>query len=162
MKQVAFLFVGVILIAVGLLVTFSHGGVRINHQVAGVETATFAKHVIGYSVAGLGAFFIVLGVVLNIKSTAQTKRNAYIVANGIPVEARVTFVDKNYFVTVNNKPIYSIIEYIYQDKTGATHTRKIDNFSSDLVIRMQIEVGKTIPVRYLAESPAESVIVVSG
>jgi hypothetical protein len=73
----------------------------------------------------------------------------------------VTFVDRNWKILLNKNPIYSIVEYYYKDNLGNQYTRKISNMSSELVIRKQIQVGAKIPVKYLSENPAESVIVIS-
>lgn len=62
-------------------------------------------------------------------------------------------------VVLITTPIYSIIEYTYVDPTGANHTRKITNFSTQIAIRKQIQVGSKIAIKYLAENPDESVIV---
>ena len=86
--------------------------------------------------------------------------NNVILQTGIDAQATVTFVDKNYSFLVNNKPIYSIVEYEYVDKNGVKHTRRIDNLNSDLVIRKKIEVGNTIKIRYSQTDYSQSIMLI--
>lgn len=153
-----FIFVGIILMAVGAIFAMSSGGVRINHQLADAHTATVAKHLVGGGVAILGAVFIVLAVFSGKKHAAQMQRNLYITQHGIDTQGTVTFVDKNFALLVNNTPIYSILEYTYQDNAGNSHVRRIPNFNSAVLIRKQIQVGSVVSIKYLAENPQESVI----
>jgi hypothetical protein len=60
---------------------------------------------------------------------------------------------------VNQTPIYSIVEYTYEDKYGKRHTRRIDRVDSKMVVRKQIQVGTRIPVKYAKEDPSKSVMV---
>ena len=85
-----------------------------------------------------------------------------IAASGIPVRARVTFVDKNYSLLVNQKPVYSIVEYTYEDHLGRPHIGRKTNVDSDLVIRAQLAVGSEVDVKYLASIPDESVLLIPG
>lgn len=159
MKGYVFIFVGIILIIVGVIVTQMSATVVINNRIADPETGNNAKLIVGAGLGLLGLFFAVVGVIQAIKGSKQKKRNQYILYNGVETQGLVTFVDKNYSVLVNKTPIYSIVEYTYEDKNGYQHKRRINNLSSELVIRSQIQVGSTVTVKYLAENPPESVMV---
>jgi len=91
-------------------------------------------------------------------SKKDQEKKIYIAQNGVETTATVTFVDKNFRLLVNQTPIYSIVEYKYQDNMGREHVRRIDNINSELVVRNKIEVNNTIKIRYLQEDPSQSVI----
>jgi hypothetical protein len=162
MKGIVFLFVGIILIGVGIIIFQSDIKVRINHQHANAEDSKTAITYVAWGLGGLGFLFAVGGLIGFARGKKQNKQNLYILQNGIAAEGTVTFVDKNWAVLVNKNPIYSIVEYTYLDKTGNQHTRKINNISSEIVIRKQILVGSKIPIKYASENPGESVMVLSS
>ncbi|MES2837764.1 MAG: DUF3592 domain-containing protein [Bacteroidota bacterium] len=161
MRGIVFLFVGIVLIAVGIIVSQSNMKVKINRQRANAEDSKTAISYVAWGLEGLGGIFALIGVMGVIRGKKQNKRNHYILQNGISAEGTVTFVDKNYAVLVNKKPIYSIVEYTYVDSTGSQHTRKVSNISSDIVIRKQILVGSKIQIKYASENPSESVMVLA-
>ncbi len=101
-----------------------------------------------------GVILVVIGLVKRKKDKAKAKE---IYSRGIKAQARVTFVDKNYTLLVNEKPIYSIIECVFNDSSGMPHTVRKENVDSDLVIRNQIFVGGIIDVMYLAENPDDTI-----
>lgn len=114
-----------------------------------------------------GAFVLIFVVTLIILSALRKfsggskklmEQKMHIAQNGTETEGIVTFVDKNYSMLVNNKPIYSIVEYTFQDKAGTKYVRRIDNLNSDLVIQKQIKVNEPIRIKYLPEDPNQSVI----
>ena len=158
MKGIIFLFVGIILIVTGIIISQSNTRVRINHQLANAEDSNTARYAIGGGLAGLGLLFSIGGLIGVVRGSKQNKRKQYIVQNGIDAQGTVTFVDKNWSVRINGNPIYSIVEYTYIDKTGYQHTNRINNLNSEIVIRKQIQVGSNIPIKYAAENPWESVI----
>lgn len=80
--------------------------------------------------------------------------------HGLSARGRVTFVDKNYSVLVNQKPIYSSIEVLFEDNLGRPHVTRKDNVDSDLVIRARIAVGSELEVKYQAGNPDENVVLV--
>lgn len=153
MGSVILLFTGVILAGVGVIVYFA------SYKTGGSMNPALAKNLIAGILGGLGALFTILGLVGFIGESKKTKRKKYILQNGVDAEGDVTFIDRNYAFLVNKTPIYSIIEYTYKDPSGANHARKITNFSTQIAIRKQIQVGSKIAIRYLAENPDESVIV---
>jgi hypothetical protein len=162
MKGIVYLFVGIVLIATAILFSQSSTRVRINHKPANAEDSNIARYGIGGGLAGLGLIFAIGGLISMVRGSKQNKRTQYILQNGIDAQGTVTFVDKNWYIKVNGNPIYSIVEYTYPDETGLQHTRRITNISSEIVIRKQIQVGSTIPIKYTAENPEESVIVLSS
>lgn len=154
-------FVGVILIGVGVYVAQSNIGVKINGRRADAETANTARYAIGGGLGGLGALLAIGGVVGMVRGSRETKRKQLIMQTGVDGEGTVTFVDKNYALLVNKTPIYSIVEYTYRDGAGKEHTRRITNASSEVVIRKQIQVGGKVPIKYLPQDPSQSVLVLA-
>jgi hypothetical protein len=152
-------FVGAILIAVGMYVFQSDMTVTINRRRANAEDSKTARAYVGSGLMALGGLFAVGGIVGIVRGKKLQKRNEFILLTGIATQASVTFVDKNWSVLVNRNPIYSIVEYTFSDKSGNVYTRKISNISSEIVIRKQIQVGTKIPIKYLPENPTESVMV---
>lgn len=164
MKHKLFLFVGIILLAVGILVYYMIGQGNMNITVNGVRdnsssTRTILQLSIGGFLGGLGLLFIVGGMRAKSRHAKQQKQIAHIMQTGIATEAKVLFVDKNYAILMNKKPIYSIVEYTYQDNTGRQHTRRVETLPSDMVIRKQIQVGGMIPIKYAIEDSSQSVMV---
>ena len=157
-----FIFVGILLILTGVFVSQSNTRVSVNHRLITDEVeSSNIKMYVGLGIGGLGLFFAIVGFIGLAKASKQQKRNLYIMKTGIDAQARVTFVDKNYALLVNKKPIFSIVEYTYQDKMGNQYTRKLNNINSDMVIRKQIQVGSTIAIKYATENHGESVMVLS-
>lgn len=142
MRSIVFLFVGVILLGVGVLVYFSNS----------LPVSAFLTL--------LGLLFCGIGLVGYFRGAAASKQHAFIAQTGIEKEATVTFVDKNYSLLLNQKPIYTIVEYKFKDDAGVEHVRRIDNVPSDYAIRRKIEVGGTVKIKYLREDPNQSVMLV--
>ena len=107
-----------------------------------------------------GALMTLFGVLGLIRGSKKAKQDNLIAQTGIEREATVTFVDKNYNLLVNNRPIYSIVEYKYQDDFGNEYTNRVENANTNDVIRNKIEVGSMIRIKYLPQDPAKSVMIV--
>ena len=111
---------------------------------------------------GLGVVLFAIGAFMLISGLIRRKKNAKLAMDiyqrGTLVKGNVTFVDKDYSLLVNNKPIYSIIEFTFQDSTGKTHTSRKTGVNSDLVIRDRIEVGGQVAVKYLPENPDTNIL----
>ena len=111
---------------------------------------------------GLGLLFMVIGAILFVRGRVKAKQNKAlaekIFAMGVPTEATVTFVDKNYGLLVNNKPIYSIVEFKFRDGSGAERVGRKNNVSSDLVIRLRLEVGNKVQIKYMNEDPEQNIL----
>jgi len=164
MKSKIFLFVGFLLLAVGIFVYYMIGLdttqiVVNNRPVSGNEIRNIVATSVGGGLAALGGVFLIIGIVGIKRDSKQKKENLHIMRTGISAEGRVNFVDKNYSLLVNNKPIYSIVEYSYNDKLGNHHTRRITNLNSDIVIRNQIKVGGTVSIKYDEDDYSKSVII---
>ncbi|HYG50513.1 MAG TPA: DUF3592 domain-containing protein [Flavobacteriales bacterium] len=157
-----FLFVGVILLAVGVIVYFAIAS-KIETDGGTRNLPPWGKALLLYGVsgllAGLGLIFMVAGFKANARAKEMEKLYHHILQTGVSAEGSVTFVDKNYSIRVNKVPIYSIVEYTYKDRSGKQHTSRIDTFSSEQVIRKQIQVGGTIQIKYATENPAQSIVV---
>lgn len=156
-------FVGLFLVGVGALVYYILGqgnatiivnGVRDNS----VGTMTIVQYSVGGGMAGLGLLFIVMGLIARGRAVKQQKQIQHIVQTGIPAEGTVTFVDKNYSIRVNKRPVYCFLEYTYQDSSGNQYTRRIDTMPSDFVIRNNIQVGTKVAIKYASEDASQSAI----
>lgn len=118
---------------------------------------------ITYWIFGLVGFIIlVIGAIILIRSiTGAKKRRALammIYERGVPVEGVITFVDKNYSFLVNQKPIYSIVEFKFRDGSGREQVARKTDVDSDLVIRLKLEVGSKVQVKYLNEDPQKNIL----
>ena len=111
-----------------------------------------------------GAVMLIIGAILFLAAKREGKKaeakavNIY--QNGIPGRGRVTFVDKNYSMLVNNKPIYSTVEFTFEDHLGRPHVSRKDNVESDLVIRAQIAVGSEVDIKFMAANPDENALLI--
>jgi hypothetical protein len=131
------------------------------HSTSAMAPASTVKMLHGMT--GLGVFFLVLGVILVIigliKARGRSKLAKDIMQRGTAAKGTVTFVDKNYGVLVNNKPIFSIVEFTFQDSSGKTHTSRKGNVNSDLIIRDKIEVGSQVVLKYLPDNPESNILI---
>jgi hypothetical protein len=111
---------------------------------------------------GMGLIFMVIGAVMFLGGRAKAKKNQAlaekIFAMGVATEGTITFFDKNYGLLVNNKPIYSIVEFKFRDGSGTERIGRKDNVSSDLAIRLKLEVGAKVQVKYLNEDPEQNIL----
>jgi hypothetical protein len=163
MKHVVLLFVGLVLVGTAVLLYYKLGSEATTIKINGKITHSAAtKDIVRYSVGGflalLGVIFILAGLIGRSRAAKQKQLNLQIMQTGIDAEGTVTFVDKNYSVLVNKVPVYSIVEYTYQDRTGKQHTRRVSTLNSELVIRNRVQVGSRIPIKYSAEDSATSIL----
>jgi len=96
------------------------------------------------------------GALLLMQGGARRGDLQQIAAAGIETGAVITYVDRNYSLLLNNRPIYSIVEYRYRDGMGREFVNRADNVKTDLVIRNNWQVGSPIKVRYLPANPTKS------
>ncbi len=119
--------------------------------------------------AGICVIFIIVGVLMAViglvlivtgRATARKLKAKVmlIYQTGVATEATVTFVDRNYRILVNDRPIYSIVEFKFRDTSGVEYVERKETVQADLVIRNQIEVGSTVNIKYLAEDPSQNVL----
>jgi hypothetical protein len=110
---------------------------------------------------GLG---LVFGLV-SIRSLVGVKRKQALAAElkqrGVATQGVITFIDRNYRLLVNNRPISSIVEFRFQDSAGRWHTSRKPEVSADVAIRQGWQVGSVVSVLYLPEDPTKNAIVTS-
>lgn len=113
-----------------------------------------------------GGSFGLVGVILSLVGVRQilnrgkrTQLAKQLAENGIETEGVISFVDRNYSLLINNRPIYSIVEYRYKDGMGTEHVNRLSDINTELVIRAGWQVGSNIKVRYLEGDPSKSGIV---
>ena len=129
-------------------------------QIVPVDFSTWV-----YLLSGVGSILeMVLGSVLLVigrsKKKAKEELALQIYNQGIPAKARVTFVDKDYSYLVNEKPIYSVVEFVFTDHMGRQHTARKQQVESDLVIRSSISVGSEVDIKYMSADPEKNVLLI--
>ncbi|MFH2107582.1 MAG: DUF3592 domain-containing protein [Chrysiogenia bacterium] len=157
------MLIGGFLFLFGLIFFLVGGGVGlVNDLLSGnlqVDLANLNMIVFG----GLGLIFMIIGAILFIRSLVQGKKNKAlaekIFAMGVPAEATITFFDKNYGMLVNNKPIYSIVEFKFRDSSGNERVGRKSNVSSDLAIRLKFEVGTKVQIKYMHDNPDQNILI---
>lgn len=120
---------------------------------------------LGFFVFGaLSVVIMGIGITLSIREKRLARKNQALamdlMTNGMPAKARITFVDKNYSVLFNQKPVYSIVEYTFSDHTGRQYICKKDTVDSDSVIRSQIRVGDEVDLKYSPLDPNLNMLLV--
>ncbi len=157
---------GIIFLAIGLgfLGTIAYGAwneagtvagaIELIRDIPSLPMPDILLPIIGLLFTGAGLFNMVGSVISGVRGRVLALRIDEV---GIETQATVTFVDRNYSILVNNRPIYSIVECKFTDISGREHVSRKDTISSELVIRNQIEVGGTIAIKYLAEDPSQNV-----
>ena len=111
---------------------------------------------------GLGLIFMIIGAFMFFRGRSQAKKTQALAEKifemGVPTEGTVTFLDKNYGLLVNNKPIYSIVEFKFRDGNGQERVARKNNVSSDLAIRLKLEVGSKVQVKYMNDNPDQNIL----
>jgi len=153
---------GLFFILFGAIFFFAGGGLS-------VFSALLAGRLAGRALmpelifAGVGFFIWLVGVVLVAVGLIKGKKRQVlaqrIFETGTAAEATITFFDKNYRVLINNKPIYSIIEFTFRDSSGTERTGRKTNLNSDLAIRLNLQVGGKVQIKYLSEDPGQNILV---
>ena len=159
MRSIIWLIAGLIFIGVGVFVYFVIGAAFADMPLFG-ELQILLQYGIGGLFAGIGAIMTLSGLIGVMRGAKRSKLAGHIAQTGVETEATVTFVDKNYSLLVNNRPVYSIVEYSYQDELGNEYANRVENVSTDTVIRNKVEVGGKIRIKYLPAEPGQSVITV--
>jgi len=110
----------------------------------------------------VGLIIAVVGLVILLRSRAFVKTQKALAMKiyelGVAAEGTVTFVDKNYSLLVNQKPIYSIVEFKFEDRFGKEHISRKPNVESDLVIRLKLEVGSKVQLKYMNDNPDQNIL----
>jgi hypothetical protein len=168
MRSIIWLITGLIVIRTGVFVYFVIGTIFADLPSVFGEMQTLLQYGLGGGFASIGAIMTVGGMIGVMRWEKRSRLGTHIAQTGVETEATVTFVNKNYSPLVNNRPIYSVVEYTYQDELGneyADRTARIENASTDYmlrnyVIRNKVERGSRIRVKYLPAEPGQSVMVV--
>lgn len=156
------ILIGGFLILFGLIFFFVGGGIGLISDLISGHALTGPQGFVHMVFGGLGLIIFIIGVAMLVGSLARAKKRKalamLIYERGIPVEGTVTFVDKNYSMLVNQKPIYSIVEFKFRDNSGKEQVARKNDVESDLVIRLKIEVGSKVQVKYLNEDPQKNIL----
>jgi hypothetical protein len=160
MRSIIWLIAGLIFIGTGVFVYFVIGTAFADTPAMFGELQTLLQYGIGGLFAGIGAIMTLGGLVGIMRGAKRSKLDSHIVQTGVETEATVTFADKNYSLLVNNRPVYSIVEYTYQDELGNEFANRIEDVSTDTVIRNKVEVGSKIRIKYLPTEPRQSVMII--
>jgi hypothetical protein len=160
MKALIFLVTGLITVGVGFIVFFA------THN-ASTTSATSAAASVGIDLGmtmilpsiicwGVGGLLTLFGIFGLLGGMARNTELKEIAAGGVQANAQITFLDRNYTLLLNNRPVYSIVEYVFRDNMGREIVRRADNIKTDQVIRAGWQVGSMIQVRYLPQNPYKS------
>ncbi len=156
------ILIGGFLILFGLIFFLVGGGIGLIGDLIsgrGVAGPMGLSHLI---FAGVGGLILVIGLILFLSSFIRLKKKKalamLIYEQGVPAEGTITFVDKNYSFLVNQKPIYSIVEFKFKDLSGQEQVARKTDVESDLVIRLKLEVGGKVQVKYLAADPKKNIL----
>lgn len=145
------LFLGLLFLVVG-----GSGLVTTGFDFAAPETIVLTIFSgVGLLLAAGGGLWVILAIIAGRRNRAKAMM---IYERGIQTKGTVTFVDRNFSVLINNRPIYSIVEFTFTDMSGVEHVSRKPNTDSELVIRNQVEVGSQIDIKYLAEDPSQNII----
>jgi len=110
----------------------------------------------------VGLIILLVGLVILLRSRASIKTQKALAMKiyelGVAAEGTVTFVDKNYSLLVNQKPIYTIVEFKFEDRYGKEHISRKANVESDLVIRLKLEVGSKVQLKYMNDNPDQNIL----
>lgn len=150
----------------GLIFFLVGGGIGLVGGLLGGKMQFGAASINMVVFGGLGLIFMIIGAFMFLGGRAKAKKNKAlaekIFAMGVATEGTVTFFDKNYGLLVNNKPIYSIVEFKFRDRSGTERIGRKNNVSSDLAIRLKLEVGAKVQVKYLHENPDQNILILKG
>jgi hypothetical protein len=154
--------IGGFLFVFGLIFFLAGGGISLVRDLFSGHLETGLQNMVQLTFGGVGFLFMVVGAILFLTGLARGKKRKALALKifevGVPAQATVTFVDKNYGLLVNNKPIYSIVEFKFRDSAGVERVGRKNDVSSDLVIRLKIEVGSKVQVKYMNENPNQNIL----
>lgn len=106
----------------------------------------------------IGGLLMLWGIALLVMGRVRNKELKEIAYGGVNAEGIITFVDRNYSVLINNRPVYSIVEYRFRDQHGREWANRAGNIDTEFVIRSGWQVGSHIQVRYMPNDPTKSAI----
>lgn len=144
------------------LIFFAIGGIPLIIDLASGHQVGFGQNMVNLPFAIIGGIILVVGLTMLLTGLSRAKKlkaqALLIYERGVEAEGTITFVDKNYSLLVNNKPIYSIVEFKFRDRGGQEHISRKNNVESDLVIRLKLEVGSKVKIKYLNEDPQQNIL----
>ncbi len=144
------------------LIFFAVGAIPLIIAAASGRPFVGGPNIVYWIFGVVGLIILLIGATILVRSLAGAKKKRalamLIYERGVPVEGTVTFVDKNYSMLVNQKPIYSIVEFKFRDGSGKEQVARKNDVESDLVIRLKLEVGSKVQVKYLNEDPQKNIL----
>lgn len=159
MAGIILLLMGVVFIGAGLLSGNVIGGMMNSAPEMAQESIGMAQNIFTYTFVGVGALMSFFGVISLIRGGRSSQMTKKVLEQGVEGQGTITFVDRNYQVRINGRPIYSIVEYTYTDSMGTQYVNRINDANTEFVIRAGWQTGVTIPIKYLSEDPQQSAII---
>lgn len=156
MIGVIFIAAGLLMVGTGLWIFFAfNSSVQSASSSFGLNLSQYVllPAIIMWVIGGL---LILWGIISLVRGQARKEDLKLVAANGVDTTGVVTFLDRNYAVLVNNRPIYSVVEYRYRDQVGREFVHRANTLKTELVIRSGLQVGTPVKVRYLASDPSKS------
>jgi len=150
---------GVVFIGAGLFAGNMIGSMLGDAPQIAQESMQLTQNIFTYSFVGVGALLSFFGVISLFRGGRSSQMKKKVLQDGVETQGKVTFVDRNYRVQINNRPIYSIIEYSYADSMGNQYVNRIEDANTEFVIRAGWQVGTPIPIKYLSEDPQKSAVI---
>ena len=158
MVGIILIFMGVIFIGAGLLAGNIMGSSLGSVPDVAQDTMQMGQTVFMVAFIGVGALLVLFGVIALVRGGRRRQMTQRVLQEGVSAEAQITYIDKNYRVLVNNRPIYSIVEYTFVDGLGNQYVNRVDNVNSESLIRSGWQVGSVIPIKYNRDNPQQSAI----
>jgi len=150
---------GLVFMGAGLLCWVVIGSAMGEVPAGDVPSLMVMRYIMAGSFGGVGLLAFIPGVFAFRSGRKEASYRREALENGVDSTGKITYLSPNYRITVNERPIFTIIEYIYQDSLGYEFTDRINNANSEKVIRAGWQVGSEIPIKYLSAEPEKSAIV---
>jgi serine/threonine protein kinase len=106
----------------------------------------------------LGVVFSAVGFGSLYYTLKRISKHNYIKKHGLETEAGVKFLERDYSIKVNGRPIYFVCGYTFTDDKGNIHYKKVNYLHEDKVMELDIRPMDTIKIKYLPDSPNDSII----
>jgi len=149
-------FVGIILFIIGVILIGAG-------LAEGSPIGTVIRSVTGSpsgSLVVIGVVSSFFGLLLMNRFGRPSKMTKKALREGIDGQGQITLIDRNYKVQMNDRPIYSSVEYTYIDNDGNQYVNRIDYADTESVIRAGWQVGSIVPIKYLKDNPQHSALVI--
>lgn len=150
---------GLCFMGVGLLCWVVIGSALGEVPASEVQSMMVMRYIMAGSFGGVGLLSFIPGVFAFRKGRKEASYRREALENGVDSTGKITYLSPNYSFTINDRPVYTIIEYTYEDSLGYEFTDRINNANSEKVIRAGWQVGSEIPIKYLSNEPEKSAIV---